>query len=274
MTDLVKRRSINSAILALFVLLGAVTIQVLHAAIQPVAFWTGWTLFFVILALALFNARKKLPFLPIGRAATWLQFHIYAGLFSIVVYYAHAGFALPTGGLEKLLCLVFAGIAVSGVFGTVLSRVIPVGLTSRGEAVLFERIPQLRERLREEVEELVVESARANQTTTISDFHRDQLAPFFRGPRNFLYHALGWNRPLRELEREIAGLDRYLNDDEREALAQITERVREKDTLDYQWARQLLLKGWLFIHIPLTFSLLVLIVIHLFVVYGFRGNLP
>ena len=52
------------------------------------------------------------------------------------------------------------------------------------------------------------------------------------------------------------------------------DRAHLKDDLDYQWARQMLLKGWLFIHIPLTFSLLVLVALHIFVVYGFRGNLP
>src|SRR5665213_3087314 len=36
-------------------------------------FLTGWVLLAVMLVLALFNARKKLPFLPLGRAETWLQ---------------------------------------------------------------------------------------------------------------------------------------------------------------------------------------------------------
>ncbi len=274
MNAFAKRRAVNTGVTALAILLGALALQILHTAIRPIAFWSGWVLFAVILSLSLFNARKKLPFLPIGNASTWLQFHIYAGLFSIVAFFAHAGFALPTGRLESLLFLLFAGIAISGLFGTAISRVIPVGLTSKGEAVLYERIPALREALRREVEDIVVESARAHQKTTISDFHREQLAPYFRGPRNFIYHAMGWSRPLRELERELGVLDRYLNDDEREALREITERVRAKDDLDYQWARQLLLKAWLFIHIPLTFSLLILIGIHIFVVYGFRGNLP
>jgi hypothetical protein len=77
-----------------------------------------------------------------------------------------------------------------------------------------------------------------------------------------------------ELEREIEAMDRYLNDNERDAVALILERAHLKDDLDYQWARQLVLKGWLFVHIPLTFSLLILAALHVFVVYGFRGNLP
>jgi len=271
---LAKRRAINASLTGLAVMAGALALQVLHAAIEPLSFWTGWVLLFVVALLALFNIRKKLPFLPLGRAASWLQLHVYAGLFSIVAFFAHAGFELPAGRLDASLYLLFVGIALSGLIGLALSRVIPVGLTSQGEAVLFERIPALRDALRREVEDVVVESAREHQKTTISDFHREHLADYFRAPRHFVYQVMGWSRPLRELERELEGLDRYLNEGEREAVRRIKECVHAKDVLDYQWARQLMLKGWLFVHIPLTAILSILLVVHVFVVYGFRGNLP
>jgi hypothetical protein len=269
-----KRRTINSTVLVIVALFSWFSISILEASIRATSFWTGWLLFFLVASLALFNGRKKLPFLPLNTAAAWMQYHIYAGWFAILVYLAHAGFQLPDGSLELSLCILFVLIALSGVVGLILSRVIPVGLTTRGEPVLFERIPTLRMSLQREVEELAVECAREHQTTTISDFYTDRLDQFFRAPRNITYHLAGWTRPLRELEREMVAMERYLNDNEREVLAQILERARLKDDLDYQWARQALLKGWLFVHIPLTFSLLILVTLHIFVVYGFRGNLP
>jgi len=274
MNAFAKRRAVNTSILVIVVVACWFGLQILETSIRATAFWTGWTLFFLVTTLALFNGRKKLPFLPIGKAATWLQYHIYAGLFAILVYLVHVGVKLPYGTLEASLSVLFVTVALSGVIGMIISRVIPVGLTSRGEPVLFERIPSIRITLQREIEDLVVECARENQNTTVSDLYTDYLDRFLRGPRNFLYHLMGWARPLRALEREIHTLDRYLNEDERRVIDEILTRVRLKDDLDYQWARQLLLKGWLFIHVPLTFSLLLLAVLHIFVVYGFRGNLP
>ncbi|MFT5442602.1 MAG: hypothetical protein ACI8W3_001646 [Myxococcota bacterium] len=274
MNDFAKRRLVNTSGLIAVTALSWLALTVLDASIRATPFWSGWTLFAVIVSLAGFNARKKLPFIPLGKASSWMQFHLYAGIFSIFVYLAHAGPKLPSGTLEASLCLLFVSIALSGVVGAVVSRVVPVGLTTRGEPVLFERIASLRMVLHEEVEALVVEAAREHQTTTISDFYKENLDGFFRGPQNLVFHLMGWSKPIRELEREFDAMDRYLNEREREVVLLIRERTRLKDDLDYQWARQLLLKGWLFVHIPLTFSLLILVVLHIVVVYGFRGNLP
>lgn len=274
MNNFVKRRTVNSTILLIAVLISWTLFSILETSIRATSFWSGWLLFLLVTSLALFNVRKKLSFLPLGTAATWLQFHIYAGLFSMVVFFAHVGLRLPTGTLEISLSVLFLSISASGVLGLILSRVIPVGLTTRGEPVLFERIPTLRMGLQQEVEELVVTCARDNQTTTISDFYTSRLEPFFRASSNLVYHLIGSALPIRKLEGEIASMDRYLNESEREVMAEILALTQLKDDLDYQMARQMVLKGWLFIHIPLTFSLLILLVLHIFVVYGFRGNLP
>ena len=61
----------------------------------------------LVLALTLFNARKKLPFLPLASAATWMQIHIYLGWFSIFVFLLHIHFRVPHGLLEATLAGVF-----------------------------------------------------------------------------------------------------------------------------------------------------------------------
>ena len=55
-------------------------------------------------------------------------------------------------------------------------------------------------------------------------------------------------------------------------LEELRELVVEKRNLDYQNASQKLLKLWLFIHIPFTYSLLILAVAHgaLALSYGAR----
>ena len=61
----------------------------------------GVLLLFLVLALALFNARKKLPFLPLMKAATWLQIHIYAGWFCLFVFLLHIRFRIPSGASKS-----------------------------------------------------------------------------------------------------------------------------------------------------------------------------
>ena len=54
--------------------------------------------------------------------------------------------------------------------------------------------------------------------------------------------------------------------------AQLVELVRQKDGLDYQHALQLTLRLWLFVHIPVTYSLMLWAVAHIVLVYGFSAG--
>ena len=66
---------------------------------------------------------------------------------------------------------------------------------------------------------------------------------------------------------------RYLNAEGREILDEIEWRVVAKNNLDRQFALQWLLKGWLFVHIPLTYSLILVAVVHAVLVYAFGGGM-
>ncbi len=72
----------------------------------------------------------------------------------------------------------------------------------------------------------------------------------------------------------ICALEQYLNKEGREILDEIEWRVIAKDNLDHQHALQWLLKCWLFVHIPLTYSLILIAVAHAVLVYAFGGGTP
>jgi len=228
---------------------------------------SGAALLGVILLLTLFNARKKLPFLPLLRASTWMQVHIYAGLLSCVLFVLHAGWKLPQGGLEASLAVLFYLVAASGIAGLALSRWVPSHLTVLGENVIFERIPALRATLRREVEEMVLASVAKSQSSTIADFYEMKLRHYFSKSRHLWYHLASSGRPLFKLLSEVQALDRYLNAEERAIMTRIVERIHAKNNLDYQQARQGLLKAWLFVHIPLTYSMILLATVHGFLAW-------
>ncbi len=65
---------------------------------------------------------------------------------------------------------------------------------------------------------------------------------------------------------------RFANEAERGKIAKLSALVRQKDGLDYHRALQLALRLWLFVHIPLTYGLLVFTALHLVLVFGFSGG--
>jgi hypothetical protein len=243
-----------------------------HLALRPDAFDSGWVLGVLVLLLAAYNLRKKLTFLPLGRSSTWLQLHIYLALLSVIAFAAHTHLRLPRGPLEIGLACLYLGVAGSGIAGLVLTRVLPVCLSTRGEEVIFERIPQFRRKLRILAEIAVLRSVTEADQTTLSDFYTRRLARFFAEPRNFWLHLFQSQRPRRRLLAELADLDRYLDPAEREIAADLRDLVEVKDDLDYHHALQATLKGWLFVHLPLTYGLLLVGAVHVVVVHAFRGG--
>jgi hypothetical protein len=230
--------------------------------LRPAALFSGTVLLALTLFLTLFNARKKIPFIPLLRAATWTQIHIYAGYLCVILFGLHVGWRIPRGSLEIALAILFIGVALSGMVGIALSRWMPPKLAVYGENVIFERIPALRASVRREAEELVVQSVAATHSSTVADFYEKKLRDYFARPQSFWKHLIGNRKRFFKLLSEVDALDRYLNAREREIMAQLAELIRAKDNLDYQSAGQGALKAWLFVHIPLTYAMLILAIAH------------
>jgi hypothetical protein len=266
------RRQLFAGIIFLLVAC-AVTVMA-HAQYSRVlpnyAYLTGWLLFAVMVVLAVYNARKKLPFLPLGNSENWLQFHIYAGFFTVVLFLIHVNFRVPTGWFEAALAWLYGLVTGSGMVGLWLSRVLPRRLSTRGGEVIYERIPALRHALRQSAEALAL--GEATRSPAIAEFYGRKLAAFFSGPRSFWRHLLESRRPLNVVMVELEDLRRYLNDRERATLEKLAQLVRQKDGLDYHHAVQTTLKLWLFVHVPLTYGLMIFSLLHIVLVFAFSGG--
>jgi len=243
-------------------------------ALRDTARLSGWLLLTLVLFLAAYNFRKKLPFLPLGSSATWLQLHIYAGLLSAAIFGTHIAWRIPTGVFEIVLALLYLTVFLSGCVGLFLSRSFAKRLTTRGDEVMFERIPVYRKRLQSEVESQVLSFLTESDSGAVAQFYAERLQPFFARPRHFWQHLAQSNRPRVALLNEITSYERYLNEAERVAMRQLANHVQKKDDLDYQFALQATLKYWLFGHVPLTYGLLVFATFHVLLVAAFSGGGP
>ncbi len=272
MTSFTRQRLIGlTVLLALSAL--AIWLQARwFGAMLRLSFLTGWILFALILALTFYNGRKKLPFLPLLSSEAWLQFHIYAGLLTGVLFAVHVSYRLPSGWFQGTLAALYVMVMLSGFFGLFISRALPKRLTARGGEVLFERIPAIRRELQDRAEALALKSISEAKSATIADFYSRELKNFFENQGNFGLHLLEVSSPLNRVLNRIKDLNRYLNEQERSVLEQIALLVRQKDGLDYHYALQLVLKTWLFVHIPLTYSLLLFSLVHIVLVFAFSGG--
>ena len=262
----VRRRLVNGGLALAGVLAAAGLWAAATYSLHEAAYVTGWLLLALLVALTLFNVRKKLPFLPLLSARAWLQAHVYVGLVTVAVFALHVDLRVPNGVLEVTLAVLFLVVVVSGFVGLFLSRAIPGRLRTRGELVLRQRQPRLLRRLRERLEERVDEV----ESTAVSDFYVRRLLPFFEEHHNFWWHLAQSHRPRRQLLNELEGMERYLDEEERAVVQEIEELIRKKDDLDYHRAHQAVLKRWLFVHVPATWSLLVVAVVHATVAYAWR----
>lgn len=230
---------------------------------------SGWILLSMMLLLTLYGGRKKLTYPPLFTSSAWMQLHIYVGFLSVLVFFHHTGWRLPTGVFESTLYLLFMLLTGSGIVGLYLSRTLPRQMTARGGEVIYEQIPVLVRKLREQIQALVVESVALNGSTVLADFYRTRVADYLvaRGYPHIYFLLNG--RKSEGLRAELSALYRYLSEDEKAVAENVSDLLKLTGDLDFHYVRQSLLKVWLFLHIPLTYSTLLFSALHLILVYAF-----
>ena len=245
-----------------------------RAALRPTEYGTGYLLLAALFFLALYNLRKKIPVLPWSSTAGWLQAHIYVGLSSAIVFALHVDWRVPDGVFESLLSLLYAATLLSGLLGLYWTRTLPPKLARVSEEVIYERIPLLRNQLCERAQQAVLETVRSAGATTLGEFYSSRLHVFFQRPRNWRYYLRPNNRLRRQMLSELTEVNRYLSEPEQKTCELLFSLVRKRDDLDYQAALQWRLKIWLFVHIGLTYPLLVVASVHGWLAHLFDGGAP
>ncbi|MEP7173860.1 MAG: hypothetical protein ABI705_10270, partial [Aestuariivirga sp.] len=206
--------------------------------------------------------------------------HIFAGYLVIAAFISHSDFSLPDTGFEWALWTGFVLVTLSGILGTYLiwsqkvKRLID-------DSVSYDRIPALRAELELAFLRAIAETDPSSAAfdlpglphdAWIKDLSTAHLEDFFHGPRNFTAHLVGSQRPLKRLTDAIDNLSRYVDQQNQAKLAAIRNLVIEKDQLDFARVSLGLSRGWLFVHVPVTYGLIVLTVLHVLVVYAYSSG--
>ncbi len=244
----------------------------------PAGIVFGAAAFALMVFAVLLGLRKKFLGQRIGRLQTWMRGHIWLGLLSAILVILHAGFR--TGGaLTATLVALTVIVALSGVAGTLLQHAVPRILTREVPMeTVFEQIPNIRAQLCEEAQHLVtaattvgvvktatqgntalavVERTSQQVVQPLQSFWETQLAPFLAEPdsRSILAKGVTSEAAFRHL-RTMLPAEMHTTVASMETLAEEARQLRRQERLHY------LLHAWLFFHVPVSYGLIALAVVH------------
>lgn len=229
----------------------------------------------------LLAVRKKVEVWRLGRAQSWMRGHLWLGLLSLPMILFHGGFRFG-GPLTAVLMVLLILVVVSGLFGAALQHYLPKVMTSEVPfETIFEQIDHVRAELLAEADELIerasaplklVAAAPSGDLAATADSilsAEESLAPlrnfYAREMRPYLEDHRRRNQPLADQEKArgtFERLRRLLPAGIHETTTSLEEICDEERQLRRQVHLHHLLHGWLMLHIPLSFALLILGCVH------------
>nr|MBC8452036.1 hypothetical protein [Rhodospirillaceae bacterium] len=172
--------------------------------------WTGWSLFGLMIFLALFNTRKKLAAFNLGLVRTWLAFHVAGGVLAVAVFLFHSGTFVPMGMYEQFLAVLFWLVSITGVIGIAIITIYPRRLTDSGHEIIYERIPAEIFDIRELAESEVITCTEEAGQPTLSEHYEETMDWYFRRPRFYINHLVGGVQAAAWIRSQGDAVRRYL----------------------------------------------------------------
>ena len=244
--------------------------------------------------VTLLSLRKKFPIWRIGRTKTWMRGHLWLGTLSLPLILLHAGFLFGYG-LTSVLMWLFLFVWVSGLFGAWLQHTMPRRLLRDVPMeTIYDQIGHVRKQLLDEADNVVADacgrlevatavpvaatssganalatvmrtgSGGSDDTAPLRDFYMKEMRPFVEKPSRTHpladpLSAAGFFGKLRPLvPASLAG-----------AIADLESICEEERQILRQERMHGVLHGWLIVHVPLSFALMALAVVHIFMALRF-----
>ena len=239
---------------------------------------------FMIFA-GLLSLRKKFPIVRIGRTSSWMRGHLWLGLISYLIILFHSGFSFGHGKLTWWMMLLFSVVIVSGIAGAALQHYMPRMMTRQlPYETIYDEIPRVRAQLLDEADFKVAEvtgitmnesamgaseSASGAVIVTLvqmEDDVRSELTRFYSNElRPYLEQGGAKGSTLADRNGSAAmfiSMRRLLPEAVHPVIADLESICEEKRELDHQVLLHRILHGWLLVHVPLSFALLLMGAVH------------
>jgi hypothetical protein len=247
---------------------------------------------FMLFALLL-GLKKRVRTMRIGRAYWWMQGHVWLGLIAYPIILLHSGFRWG-GPFTQILMWLFTLVVVSGIIGIVIQQLMPDRLLREVQyETIYEQIEHVVEQLQYEADAIVhgvvgeasgeafetevvpagAAVATAEQTNVLAA--KDFLEFYSREVKPYLNRRVP---PETKFTSELAAqvvfdhIRSTLPKSMHVALTDLASIVEERRQLAQQKRMHHILHGWLIVHVPLSYALMLLAAWH--AVYALRFVRP
>ncbi|MEY4614701.1 MAG: hypothetical protein RL179_2674 [Planctomycetota bacterium] len=248
--------------------------------------------------------RKKLRSWRIGKVSTWMRAHIWLGLLAVPLLVLHTGFRWG-GPLSTTLMVLFLVVIASGVWGLVLQQFLPDKLLKEVPSeTIFSQIDYVSDLMASEASRLVksvcnikvdvddagelsddegrhlvvgaVRSTGAIQGRVVVTASLQESVPDSKPLYDFFNeHIYGFLKNGEEARSPLAksiratvlfnSLRMKLSPRAHEVVAVLEDLCNQRRQLILQSKIQFWLHSWLWVHLPLSVALIVLMFVHVFV---------
>jgi hypothetical protein len=230
----------------------------------------------------LLGAREKVPAWRVGRMQTWMRAHLWLGLLSFPIILFHAAFSFGHG-LTWWLMVLFTAVTASGIAGTLLQQYLPRIMTRQVPLeTTFEQIDDVQKQLIAEAEELVAaacappkagpaaktEAAAGAAVATAPATPSESAARLQSSWESIIRvylestHIRRGRVKRREVQNALRQLRTLLPPAMHDTVESLEDICGEAAQLRKQVILHYTLHGWLMLHIPLSYALLALSVVH------------
>ena len=237
----------------------------------------------LMLFAGVLGARRKVPGWRIGRMQMWMRAHLWLGFLVLPLVLFHGGFSTGHAFLTRILMGLLVLVSVSGWVGALLQHYMPTVMTRQLPLeTIYEQIDHIREQLTKECEALLAASAKAAAPApaaakaagdnaaavavaslpdiaviTLRSVYELEIGPLLAG--RFSPDMLPDRMAATAAFQQVRNVCPPSLHETVGALEEIWEEARE---LNRQERYHRVLHGWLLVHVPLSYALLLLTVVH------------
>jgi hypothetical protein len=301
---LVNRQSTPWIVVSLILFVIATIIYIPYAHSQPNGAsggsWEGITYGIVgtaLMAFAMLLALKKAlrTNRALGPARPWMQGHVWLSLLSypLILYHAGLHWGQPWH-LTWAMMWVFTIVVVSGIYGVIIQNVLPRRMMNEVQLeTIYDEIDHVIKQLAGEAETIATNASAIEEEEDLGEpasagggtatalapaalltTSKRRLAEFYESQvKPYLSSARGKGLALSNPSQSSAAFDdlrRALPPSMRPQLDDIQEIVNERRQLERQRSLHHWLHGWLLVHVPLSYALTVLAIVHIVVALRYR----
>lgn len=245
----------------------------------------GTVALLIMIFASLLGVRKKVPAWRIGRATTWMKGHLWLSLWLIPLVLYHSAFRMG-GALTVTLWALFTIVTLSGILGILLQQYLPRLMTEQAPMeTIYDQIDHVINQIRYQADiqmtklvgplgiEMVVPEGMTPEkfkpesgkegvpnagTEQIKNFYLERIRPGL-DPRKKFAEVFGTPHRIHTFFEEAK---LTLPPSCHALLQELNGMLEERRQLERQRSLHHWLHGWLFVHVPLSVLLMLLVVVH------------